>query len=173
MPADIPITSPRNELIYYKHSGLYIQRSLVIFSGSIARGFILNSEHEHTVLIVEDDAPYRRYLKGALERSVLSPNIYEAEDVATANAGIKNLNPDLVLMDIRLPDGSGFEVVRKQREDHEDLSVIFITGFDDLEFLREARNLGAVAFFTKANLKTEELLEAVDSALSCRYVKTA
>lgn len=127
----------------------------------------------NTVLIVEDDAQYRRYLRTVLDRSVFPLDIYEAEDVASADAGISEINPDLVLMDIRLPDGSGFEVAKKLRKDHRDSSVIFITGFDDVEFLREARNLGAVAFFSKADLEMSKLLDAVDGVFSCRCAKTA
>ncbi len=133
----------------------------------------MNCGHEHIVLIVEDDDQYRRYIRRVLERSAFSPDIYEAEDVATANASIGELNPGLVLMDIRLPDGSGFDVVKKQREERPDLSVIFITGFNDLEFMRQARKLGAVAFFAKADLEMEKLLEAVDGVFGSRCAKTA
>lgn len=118
-----------------------------------------------TILIVEDHPDYRRYLRGVLQDTMSSVDIHEAGDVAEADASIAALNPDLILTDIRLPDGSGFEIARRIGRDHPNSSVVFVTGFGNVAFKREAYKLGAVAFFTKTDLVVGELVDSVTRAL--------
>jgi len=66
------------------------------------------------VLVIEDDAPIRRFLRAALEA-----NGYRLREAVTGNEGVALAAtevPDLVLLDLGLPDVSGFEVVKRLRE---------------------------------------------------------
>jgi two-component system KDP operon response regulator KdpE len=79
-----------------------------------------------TVLIVEDDAT----LTHALARNLTARGntALSAESVAAALAALQAHTPDLVLLDIDLPDGSGWEVVRVLREDgHSEVPVIVLS----------------------------------------------
>ncbi len=126
-----------------------------------------------SVLVVEDESIYRKYLRGILEEATLKPDIYEAADVAEAKELIDEIDPDLVLMDIRLPDGSGFEIARGLEKDHRHASVIFITGYDQAEFRREAHGMGAEGYFSKAKLKRRDLLNVVNNVFCSPCAETA
>jgi two-component system, OmpR family, response regulator len=67
-----------------------------------------------TVLMVEDEESITKPLSDALEREGFATEI--AGTVATALEAAERITPDLVLLDVMLPDGSGFEVCRALRE---------------------------------------------------------
>ncbi len=80
-----------------------------------------------TILVVEDDEVNRK-----LMRVVLAGRHYrvrEAESVKAALAALHDAKPDLLLLDIRLGDGTGFDVVRELRADHrfDDVPAVAIT----------------------------------------------
>lgn len=79
------------------------------------------------ILIVDDSRLARKELSGLLQNSRYEI-IGEAGDVQTAVATINNLRPDLVLLDINLPDGTGFDVL--EQSDHTP-GVIFTTAYEE------------------------------------------
>lgn len=101
------------------------------------------------VLIVDD----HRAFAGALEMAVRTFADLEvvgaAASVAEAMACIEDLAPDVVLMDIRLPDGDGIEATARVRELHPDARVIVLTGHTDVEVLTRAASAGAAGFLPK------------------------
>jgi DNA-binding response OmpR family regulator len=84
---------------------------------------------EVRVLVVEDEAPLRSYLVPLLERAG-----YNADAVATGAEGLASIaarRPDLVLLDVGLPDLSGYDVCREIRRRGDYLPVVMLTGLDD------------------------------------------
>lgn len=81
-----------------------------------------------SVLIVDDEPLARRRLMRLLKKIVWIERIDEAENVQQARAMIDNCLPDILLLDIQMPDGSGFEVLRKISQAPP--AVIFVTAFD-------------------------------------------
>ncbi len=79
----------------------------------------------------------------------------EKFDVTTANGGQEGMNAfnrtsfDLVLLDIDMPEVSGFEVLRHIRSRSYDVKVIMVTGLDDLEHGIQAMGSGANGYITK------------------------
>ena len=99
------------------------------------------------VLIVDDDPHTRDILKRFLaERSF---------EVATANDGelalteIGNFQPDVVLLDIRMPNVDGVECLRRIVDDGIDCGVIMMSGEADIEQARETLTMGAADFIYK------------------------
>ena len=94
-------------------------------------------------------------------------------DVATgcreAETLVDQRQYDLVLADIRLSDGDGFEILQHCCRNHPDLSVILITGYGTVEIGIEALRAGAFDLLTKP-LLDQELEMAIDRALSQRQV---
>jgi DNA-binding NtrC family response regulator len=112
------------------------------------------------VFIVEDRDSLRRLMVRALEQEG-----YEVTAAATAGAGIRGLageSFDLVLTDLKLPDGSGLEVLRASRERQTDVPVVVLTAFGTVRTAVEAMKLGAVDFLEKP-LEIDELLALVRS----------
>jgi len=79
-------------------------------------------------VIVEDEPPARRRLKRLLDETGIVETVGEADTVRDAVAKIGRHEPDVVFLDIRIPGGDGFEVIRRLAEVP---PVIFVTAYDD------------------------------------------
>ena len=98
------------------------------------------------VLIVDDEAPIRKFLRLSLEGE--GYQVQEAVDAAEALRAIAALRPDVVILDLGLPDMDGLEVLRRVRE-WSQLPVIVLTVRDDEETKVRALDAGADDYLTK------------------------
>ncbi|MEA3306155.1 MAG: response regulator transcription factor [Elusimicrobiota bacterium] len=100
------------------------------------------------ILIIDDDA----HLRGSLSE-VLDLEGFECLEAGNAKKGIemaKNDNPDVVIMDIQLPDSSGFQICRELREYSKEFVLIMMTGrFLSSEEKTQGFELGADEYLTK------------------------
>jgi two-component system KDP operon response regulator KdpE len=113
------------------------------------------------LLIVDDEPQIRRLL-----RNGLPPHGYEcveAEDAATALAGMAKMTPDLVLLDLGLPDGDGFTIIERIREIAL-TPIVVLSARSDVEGKVRALELGADDYVTKPFDMTE-LLARLKAAL--------
>ncbi len=112
-------------------------------------------------LVVEDSAQQRRRLVEIVAKALSGFEVSEAKDVSTAIESARRLHPDVVTLDLGLPDGSGFEVLRAIREGGAPARVIVVTGESDERYRRASLEAGADEFLDKANLeRLPELLAA-------------
>jgi DNA-binding NtrC family response regulator len=120
-----------------------------------------------TLLLVDDD----RHLLASMA-DWLREQGYQTDTAATlveALAAVDRKTYDLVLADIRLGDGDGFDLLSHCRQNHPATTVIMITGYGTVESAVEAIRAGAFDFLTKP-LIDEELEMAIQRALSQRQV---
>ena len=103
----------------------------------------------NTILIVDDDEMIRILLRQALSKE--SYTVYEAENGIKAMDLCDMHHPDVVLLDVNLPDISGFEVCQFIRGSAygADIPVIMITGMDDTKSIEKAYEYGATDFIIK------------------------
>ena len=101
------------------------------------------------LLIVDDHALVREGLKRALTHEGFS-DITEASSVLEARASIAALQPNVVTIDINLPDGSGFELVSWIRSISQEMGVVVLTLNDHENYIRAAMKAGASAFVSKS-----------------------
>src|SRR3954467_7788208 len=101
------------------------------------------------VLLVDDHDLIRQGLRHAFERSEDFTVIGEASSVAEGLAVAAQLKPDVVIMDIRLPDGSGLEAVKKLRAMDGQMGIVVLTMYAGDEHLFGALEAGASAFVPK------------------------
>lgn len=113
------------------------------------------------VLIADDQAISRQGLRMILESSPGIEVVGEAVDGLDAIEQARWRQPDVVLMDIRMPGLDGLEATRQLR-DTEGLEVIIITTFDLDEYVIEALRNGAVGFLVK-DAPPERIIEAVEA----------
>lgn len=106
-----------------------------------------------TVLVVEDDLGLQKYLKELLISNDYAVQI--ASDGTQALNMIKRLPPDLVILDLGLPDMSGEAVCAEIRKEYSDLRVIILTAKDSVSDIIEGLNLGADDYMTKPFLADE------------------
>jgi two-component system response regulator DevR len=114
-------------------------------------------------LIVDDDMLTRAGLAAILGSD---DGIEVVGQAATATDGVTlawELNPDVVLMDVRLPDGSGVEACRKIKADHPDARVLMLTSYSDEEAIVGAVMAGASGYLLK-QADAERLTQAIREA---------
>ncbi|TMC52324.1 MAG: response regulator transcription factor [Chloroflexi bacterium] len=101
------------------------------------------------VLIVDDHPVVRRGLQSLLADAKDVQVVGEASNGAEALQQIAATAPDVVLMDIRLPNADGVQVTRRVRRDYPQVKVIILTTYDDEQHLFNAIEAGAHGFLTK------------------------
>ena len=116
------------------------------------------------VMIVDDHAVVRHGLQSAIESHGYEV-VAVAGSINEAHAYMAHTNPDAVIIDINLPDGSGFELVTWVRKISPTIAIVVLTLNDGADYVRAAKNAGANAFIIK-NAPLSDLIAAVDFALS-------
>jgi two-component system response regulator PrrA len=115
------------------------------------------------VLVVDDEADFLATYERLLRREG-----YEVVTVTSRAAGLAALAgepPDLVISDLRLPDGDGLDVVRAARAARDPVPVIVITGYPSDETRRAALAAGATTFLAKP-FAAAVLLAAIRSSMN-------
>lgn len=113
-----------------------------------------------TLLIVDDHEVVRTGLRTLFERSPGIEVIGEAHSVAGAVTEAARLKPDVVLMDLRLPDGSGVDACREIHAARPDTRVLFLTSYDDEQATLAAVFAGAHGYLLK-EIGGDALVQAV------------
>ena len=116
-----------------------------------------------TVLLVDDHDLIREGLRRAFEREPDFEVVGEASSIADALARAAELQPDVVIMDLRLPDGTGLEATRRLRTERADIGIVVLTMYAGDQQLFDAIEAGASAFVPKA-APAEEVVSAARHA---------
>jgi DNA-binding NarL/FixJ family response regulator len=101
------------------------------------------------VLIVDDHHVVRLGLRALLDRHPGFEVVGEAGTVATAVEEAKRLRPGVVLLDVRLPDGKGYEACRQIHQLLPDVRVLFLTSFADEQTVIESLDAGGDGYLLK------------------------
>jgi DNA-binding NtrC family response regulator len=123
------------------------------------------SDHPDVILIVDDDEGIRRMLQIVLEREGFQA--IAAPDGGQGLCLARTCGPRLAILDYRLPDMTGLEVLRRLRVSDPNLPVILLTGFADLALAVAAIKEGAFDYLSKP-FDNQGLLAKVHEALLCR-----
>ncbi len=115
------------------------------------------------VLIVDDHAVVRIGLKTLLANTAGFRVVGEAGTVAEAIALAVQARPDVVLMDVRLPDGSGVEACRRIKADNSEIRVVMLTSYQDEEAIVGAVMAGASGYLLK-QADSDRLTQAIRDA---------
>ncbi len=112
------------------------------------------------LLIVDDHKVVRLGLHTLLSRHNGIEVVGEAGTSAAAVEQTAGLKPDVVLMDVRLPDGNGFEACRQIRRVQPDTRVLFLTSFADEEIVLESIDAGGDGYLLK-EIDEDNLVQAI------------
>ena len=113
-----------------------------------------------TVFLVDDHEIVRRGVRELLDSTDDISVIGEAGTVVDALFLIPQNLPDILVLDVRLPDGSGIEVCREIRSEHPEVRCLMLTAFEEDDALLNAVLAGADGFVLK-KIQGNELVEAV------------
>jgi DNA-binding NarL/FixJ family response regulator len=112
------------------------------------------------VLLVDDDDLMRAGLRSVLSSDEAIEVVGEAGDGRVVLGEVRKLRPDLVLMDIRMPEVDGIAATREVLAAQPDVKVVVLTTFEDDDYIFEALSAGASGFLLKRT-KPEELIAAI------------
>jgi two-component system OmpR family response regulator len=112
------------------------------------------------VLIVDDSEQIRERLVALLSESDQIRIVGQAGDSRQALAAMQRLNPDTVILDIRMPGGSGIELLKQIKIRHPEMKVIMLTNFDYAQYRHQCRQLGADHFLNKT-LEFEKIIDTI------------
>ncbi len=115
------------------------------------------------ILICEDEQNAQQSLKNILLKRKYE--VYTAKDGEEAINQAKKINPDLILLDIRMPKFDGLEAAKQIREFNLKTKIIFITGFQSPELTKEAAKYDIVDYILKPTT-TKEIIDVVNAALN-------
>jgi DNA-binding NarL/FixJ family response regulator len=135
---------------------------------------------DRTVVIVDDHELLRAGTRQILEDATGFTVVGEAEDGETAFEIVNQLEPDLVLVDIRLPTSNGIDLARRIVADHPSMTVLILSAYDDESYVRAALAAGVSGYLLKTT-PSQDLLRAIrvacdgtnvlDPAVSARLVE--
>ena len=115
------------------------------------------------IVIADDEAVIRMDLKEIL-REAGHEVVGETANGRRAVAIVRDMHPDLVIMDIKMPDMDGIEAARLIAADHL-APVLLLTAFDDAELIERAKDAGVLAYLVKP-VEEKNLFPAMEIALS-------
>jgi DNA-binding NarL/FixJ family response regulator len=114
------------------------------------------------IIIVDDHVLFREGLSAILKREGDIEVVGLAGTIREAVEGVKQLNPDIVLMDFNLPDGTGVEATQEILQENPNCKVVFITMSDDEGDMLSAIHSGAVGYLLK-NMSPSKLAASLRS----------
>ena len=118
------------------------------------------SEMTIRVFLLDDHEIVRRGVRELLEVEDDIEVVGEAGTAAQALERVPLFDPDVAILDVQLPDGSGVEVCRELRSDHPDLKCLMLTSFDDDEALLQAVLAGASGYLLK-QVRGSDIVDSV------------
>jgi YesN/AraC family two-component response regulator len=102
------------------------------------------------ILLADDSKMVRESLKQLISCHIGEPRIYEARDVKTSLECLENYVFDVIILDILLPDGTGFEVLESVKKKNMSPKVIILSNYATAKFRQKAAEKGADHFFDKS-----------------------
>jgi DNA-binding NarL/FixJ family response regulator len=120
------------------------------------------------VLVVDDYEPFRRFVTSTFEQQPELQTIGEASDGLEAIRKAKELESDLIVLDIGLPTLNGIEAARRIREHSPKSKVLFFSENRSWDIVEEALSTGAVGYVAKSDA-ARQLLAAVKAVLQDKH----
>lgn len=117
-----------------------------------------------SVVLADDHDLMRRSLRGLLEGEEGLRVVAEAGDLAGAVRQVRGRHPNVLVLDLGMPDGSSFETISRLQEQVPETQVVVVTAQDDPAFVRRSFTAGALGFVVKDNAD-RELPQAVKAVV--------
>jgi DNA-binding NarL/FixJ family response regulator len=118
------------------------------------------TDQQIKVAIADDHKIFRDGIKMALKDRDYLKILWEAEDGKDLMHKLKIKQPDILLMDLRMPELDGMNAISLIRKEHEEVKIIVLTMYDDQEMITKMMEMGANAYLTKTT-DPDEIYKAI------------
>jgi response regulator of citrate/malate metabolism len=119
------------------------------------------TKDKRTLLIIDDECDIRSLCKCVVDRSFDNFVVYDARSLKEAKEKLKSIIPDIVLLDLHLDDGVGFDLVSLIKKVNPEVKILVITAYNQSEEQRKAEDLGAFGLLGKPFSSTD-LVERIN-----------
>ena len=116
------------------------------------------------VLIVDDQAPFRHAARAVVEATDGFEVVGESDTGEASIDAVRDLHPDLVLMDVNLPGINGLEATRRILRGSKTVVVLLLSTYEEEEYGSKAVECGASAYIAKSRFDPDRLAAAWESA---------
>ena len=120
-------------------------------------------------MIIDDHEIVRRGIAEIVDRDDDLEVVAEAGSVADAVRRADLVRPDVILVDLQLPDGTGIDIMNRLRSSHPQILPVVLTSFDDDEALAESREAGARAYILKT-VRGAEITDVIKAVADGRVL---
>ena len=118
------------------------------------------------VLFIEDDEDYQRLVSAALVGSEDGFDVKTARTLAEGIGLLKQFNPQIIVVDLNLPDGAGYETFLRVQAQAGGVPIIVLTGWDDDDTALQAIKDGAQDYLVKNLIQPKLIARAMNMALN-------
>lgn len=118
--------------------------------------------HRHSVLLVDDQQVFRNIVRNTLSTDSIFDIIGEAVDGGNAIEMTERLQPEVIVMDIQMPDMNGIEASRKILSEMPNVRIVLTSMGEDAEYEPLAREIGACGFVSKRELSVSAVLALIE-----------
>ena len=120
------------------------------------------------IAIADDHKIFRDGIKITLSGKQNLKMLWEAEDGKDLMHKVAIKKPDVLLMDIRMPEIDGINAIEMLRKEYEDIKIIILTMYDDQQMINKMMEMGANAYLTKTT-DPEEIYEAILTCMNDHF----
>ena len=113
------------------------------------------------VVIVDDQPEFREFARELLEDNISLIVVGEAPEAESAFQLVKDLMPDIVLMDLDMPEMNGLEAIEKLRDLFPAVQTVLVSIHDEAEYLPLALEAGAIDFIDKRDFTPQRVRKAL------------
>jgi DNA-binding NarL/FixJ family response regulator len=125
----------------------------------------MTTERTIRVALADDHKIFRDGMKMALKDRDYIKILWEAEDGKDMLHKMRIKMPDVILMDIRMPEIDGIDAIKLIRKEYEDVKIIILSMYDDQEIINKMMEMGSNAFLTKT-ADPDEIYQAILSVMN-------
>ena len=117
-----------------------------------------------SIMVADDEQLERRVLTSILKKNVRVKEIIEAKNGKEALELNREFNPDIIIMDIKMPGINGIKALELIKNENPNKEIIMLTAYDDFEFIHKVLVLGGSDYIIKP-IKPDKLMEIVDNIM--------
>ena len=117
------------------------------------------------VHIADDHRMLVEGLQTAIEDSGIAKVVDTSHTLATCRITLRFRHPDVLLLDISMPDGSGIDFCKEMREAYPDMKILMLTSYDEYTMVSRALTAGASGYIQK-NALSEEVVKGIETVMA-------